>query len=189
MEIDKRTGLLRGVRYVASPNCDTRPDVEDIQLVVIHGISLPPGRFGGSYIEQLFTNKLEINDHPYFHEVKNLKVSAHIVIRREGDIIQFVPFSARAWHAGESEYKGRNNCNNFSIGIELEGVDDIPYSELQYDSLATVINSLLKTYQNLSSKQITGHSNISPHRKTDPGEAFDWEYLYKKLKCSHKLLN
>ncbi len=186
MKIDKNSGKIQGVHTIASPNHDQRPNSDDISLIVIHGISIPPGRFGGGYIEQLFTNKLSITEHPYFQEIINLRVSAHLLINRDGIITQFVPFHERAWHAGESKYKGREHCNDFSIGIELEGVDDIPYTEEQYTQLAEVLHKLYDLYPLLSRHTMTGHSDIAPGRKTDPGQAFDWDYLDLKLDMQQK---
>ena len=167
-----------------SPNCDARPDESDISLIVIHGISLPPGKFGDDYIDQLFTNKLNMNAHPYFKEISGLKVSSHLLIRRDGELVQYVPLQKRAWHAGVSSYKNRENCNDFSIGIELEGADETPYSDIQYQVLAETIKSLLQSYPALSEDTIAGHSDIAPGRKTDPGIAFDWQYLSRLLSAS-----
>jgi len=172
-------GLLSSALQVNSPNCDDRPDSDDIQLVVIHGISLPPGEFGGGYIEQLFTNCLNPDEHPYFKEIKGLKVSTHLLVNRDGIITQFVPFQKRAWHAGESCYKDRQCCNDFSIGIELEGTDDEPYTDRQYESLNNIIKVLQDTYPALTRDNIVGHCDIAPQRKTDPGLAFDWSRIEK----------
>lgn len=168
---------LTGVCFVESPNCDDRPDDGDISLVVIHGISLPPGEFGGTNIDALFTNTLDENAHPYFSEISALKVSSHLLIKRQGEITQYVPFNKRAWHAGESNYKGRTCCNDYSIGIELEGTDTEPYTDAQYSALNNVLNLLVNSYSNLSFANITGHCDIAPGRKTDPGAAFDWQRL------------
>jgi AmpD protein len=165
---------LTDATWVASPNFDERPDSSDISLIVIHCISLPPGQFGNAYIDQLFTNKLNPSDHAYFKEVHHLRVSSHLLIKRCGQIMQYVPFDKRAWHAGKSSYQGREKCNDFSIGIELEGTEWVDYTEVQYEQLAKVINALLQTYPKLSTQAITGHSNIAPERKTDPGPSFDW---------------
>lgn len=164
---------------VPSPNFDDRPDGR-IDLLVIHSISLPPGEFGGPYIEQLFTNKLVPEFHPYFREIAQLKVSAHLLIRRNGELIQFVPFDKRAWHAGASCYGDESNCNDFSIGIELEGTDDQAYDKRQYTRLAEVTRLLIEHYPAISEERITGHSDIAPQRKTDPGPGFDWQ-LYRQL--------
>jgi AmpD protein len=181
MRIDPASHLIVGVRYAPSPNFDERPESVPLSLVVVHNISLPPNEFGGPYIEQLFTNQLDPSVHPYFEEIKDHKVSAHILIRRDGEIVQFVPFNNRAWHAGESKYKGCENCNDFAIGIELEGADETPYEEHQYLVLATLIDSLRMAYPSLSKEDIVGHSDIAPGRKTDPGLAFNWQNLHELL--------
>jgi len=181
MRIDPASHTVVGVRYEPSPNFDERPVSTLLSLVVVHNISLPPNEFGGPYIEQLFTNQLNPSEHPYFEEIKDHKVSAHILIRRDGEVVQFVPFNKRAWHAGESEYKGCENCNDFAIGIELEGADETPYEEVQYLVLATLVDSLRMVYPSLSKEDIVGHSDIAPGRKTDPGIAFNWETLREQL--------
>jgi AmpD protein len=150
-------------------------------LVVLHGISLPPGQFGGREIEQLFTNTLDWDSHDYFDEIRGLKVSTHLLIRRDGELVQFVPLTERAWHAGDSCFQGRSNCNDCSIGIELEGEDELPYDDRQYDTLISVLAAMLTTYPELSARRIAAHSDISPGRKTDPGPAFDWLRLYDGL--------
>lgn len=157
-----------------SPNYDARPDAADISLLVIHCISLPPEQFGGPYIEQLFCNELDSNAHPYFRDIAQLKVSAHVLIRRDGELLQFVPFDQRAWHAGVSRYRGRERCNDFSIGIELEGSVNQPYREPQYRRLIQLTELLLKHYPKLNRERIVGHSEIAPGRKDDPGDYFDW---------------
>lgn len=172
---------LRAATQVASPNCDDRPDPEDISLLVIHCISLPPEQFEGDYIDQLFCNGLDPDEHPYFKDIYRLKVSAHLLIRRDGSIRQYVPFNRRAWHAGESRYQGRERCNDFSIGIELEGSVTQAYTDAQYLQLAEVIKVLLANYPGLSRKRIAAHSDIAPGRKTDPGPLFDWERFYGLL--------
>lgn len=164
-----------------SPNQNDRPDPDQIDLIVIHGISLPPGEFGGEFIDALFNNCLDPNGHPYFKEIQGLEVSAHVLIRRDGTAEQYVPFDRRAWHAGVSEYEGRERCNDFSIGIELEGTDDCPYDDRQYLSLERVIRCLLAHYPSLSKKRIAGHCDIAPGRKTDPGPCFDWDRLNQLL--------
>ncbi len=181
MRVDPASHTVVGVRYVPSPNFDERPDGTLLSLVVVHNISLPPNEFGGLYIEQLFTNQLDPNEHPYFEEIKDHKVSAHILIRRDGEVVQFVPFNKRAWHAGKSEYKGCENCNDFAIGIELEGTDEKPYDEVQYLVLATLVDSLRMAYPSLRKEDIVGHSDIAPGRKTDPGHAFQWNQLHDLL--------
>lgn len=177
MCVDPNTGLLTGVRYVQSPNVDRRPPGVHPELIVVHGISLPPGEFGGAWIDQLFTNRLDTLAHPYFASIRELKVSAHVLIRRNAEIVQYVPFHRRAWHAGPSCYRGRARCNDFSIGIELEGSDDLGYEAGQYHALAAVVIALIEAYPSLSREHIVGHADIAPGRKTDPGPAFDWQHL------------
>jgi N-acetyl-anhydromuramoyl-L-alanine amidase len=174
LRIDAVTGLLAGVRQVLSPHFDARPAGVAPELLVVHGISLPPGEFGGPWIDRLFTGTLPRDAHPEFRERAGLRVSAHALIRRDGEIVQYVPFGARAWHAGQSEYRGRFACNDFSIGVELEGTDDMPYTDAQYRALAALAAALLATYATLSAPAIVGHSDVAPGRKTDPGGAFDW---------------
>ena len=174
VSVDSEQGLLRGVRLCSSPNFDPRPAGCQPELIVVHGISLPPGCFGGEWIEALFMNRLDRDADPYFVEVCNLRVSSHVLIQRNGEITQYVPFDQRAWHAGESCYQGRSACNDFSIGIELEGCDTVPYENRQYRRLDEVVRALLSVYPSLSAEHIVGHSDIAPGRKTDPGEAFDW---------------
>jgi len=181
MDIDQETGLLDIARQQPSPNQDKRPDEIDIGLIVVHGISLPPGKFGNNYIDQLFCNQLNPNEHPYFKEISGLKVSSHLLVRRDGEVVQYVPFQKRAWHAGVSCYDKRDCCNDFSIGIEMEGEDATPYTDIQYQVLAKVIKNLIKAYPDLNEKMIVGHSDIAPGRKTDPGTAFDWGFLNKLL--------
>lgn len=206
LRIDKsmqiRAHRLVGCRQRHSPNCNDRPNDTDISLLVIHGISLPPGHYGGPHIDQLFCNRLSSSDHPYFSTICGLEVSSHLLIRRDGETIQYVPFDQRAWHAGQSRYGDRENCNDFSIGIELEGTDDAPYETEQYRQLAKLSNALIKTYPLIRQSNkapikgpndyfekarirgfhIVGHSDIAPARKTDPGSSFDWE-------CYQNLLN
>jgi len=164
-----------------SPNRDERPDGAQPELIVLHGISLPPGEFGGGEIESLFMNGLDWDAHPYFGEIRGLEVSSHLLIRRDGSVLQFVPFGERAWHAGESCFRGRHRCNDYSIGIELEGEDETPYEDVQYEALQGVISALCGAYPGLSVRQIAGHCDIAPGRKTDPGPAFDWLRLYDGL--------
>ena len=164
-------GWLHGVRRVPSPNCDARPAGEAVRLVVIHAISLPPNEFGGPEIVQLFTNRLDPGAHPYFREIHGLRVSAHFLVRRDGELIQFVPCSRRAWHAGVSKWRDRERCNDFSIGIELEGCDQLPFEDVQYLTLNRVLAEL---YRHYSIEGVVGHSDIAPGRKTDPGPCFDW---------------
>lgn len=182
MLINPKTGLLEDVTYLASPNCDPRPTGSRVDLLVVHGISLPPGEFGGPYINSLFTNQLDPNTHPYFRTIAQLKVSAHVLIRRDGLLTQFVPFQQRAWHAGESKFAGRAHCNDFSIGIELEGTDEVPYEVIQYQQLARLVKTIQQVYPAITEDRIVGHSDIAPGRKTDPGPAFDWHYLRSLLK-------
>jgi AmpD protein len=172
--IDPATGFLVGVRYLPSPNCDDRPPGVAIDLLVIHGISLPPGEYGGPYIDQLFTNTLSHGKHPYFATLVDARVSAHVLIRRQGEMTQYVPFNRRAWHAGVSAYKGRERCNDFSIGVELEGTDTDAYTDVQYSRLATLCRLLMKHWPAITPECIVGHSDIAPGRKTDPGPGFDW---------------
>lgn len=181
MIIDTDNGLLVEARQVASPNWDERPAGCVPELIVIHGITLPPGQFGGPWIDALFTNTLDPSAHPFFAAIQQLQVSSHLLIRRDGEVVQYVPFTKRAWHAGKSSYGGRERCNDFSIGIELEGTDETPYEVVQYQQLARVIAALLHTYPTLSSSRITGHSDIAPGRKTDPGPYFQWQQLYALL--------
>ncbi len=180
MKINRSTGILNNIEFITSPNCDARPDNVEMSLLVIHSISLPPNQFDGPYISQLFCNQLNPSDHPFFEEIKDLKVSAHLLIRRDGEMIQYVPFHKRAWHAGISEYNGQTNCNDFSIGIEMEGTDHEPYEAIQYQQLAKVTQQLMCVYPTLTQKNITGHCDIAPGRKTDPGIFFDWG-KYRRL--------
>lgn len=167
-------GRLSGARQLPSPNCDARPDPADISLLVIHAISLPPDRFGGAWIDDLFTNRLDPAAHPYFATIHTLRVSAHLLIRRDGEVVQYVPLTERAWHAGVSSFRGRERCNDFSIGIELEGCDTQAFTDRQYRQLVTATRALLTAYPRLSHEAIVGHSDIAPGRKTDPGPCFDW---------------
>ncbi len=168
-------GWLDCARRIDSPNCDARPPDAAVTLLVIHNISLPPGEFGGPGVEQLFTNRLDPAAHPYYATIHSLRVSAHFFIRRDGELIQFVPCSRRAWHAGASSWRGRERCNDFSIGVELEGSDEQPFSAVQYASLNRLIRALRQAYPTLVDR--AGHSDIAPGRKTDPGPYFDWEKL------------
>jgi len=181
LAIDSATGLIAGVRQVLSPHFDTRPAGAVPELLVIHGISLPPGEFGGPWIDRLFTGTLPWEAHPYFTEIKGLRASAHALIRRDGQIVQYVPFGERAWHAGKSEYGGRSACNDFSIGVELEGTDDTPYTDAQYEQLIALTVALLAAYPSISEDAIVGHSDIAPGRKTDPGPSFDWSRYRTQL--------
>jgi N-acetyl-anhydromuramoyl-L-alanine amidase len=174
MKIDKTSGLVEGARFVASPNCDARPGTNRPEVLVIHAISLPPGEFGGSAIEQLFCNRLDPGGHPYYAEISHLEVSAHLLVRRDGSVTQFVPLHLRAWHAGQSECEGRTRVNDFSVGIELEGTDDVPFTDAQYRTLAELTDLIRAAYPAITAARIYGHSDISPGRKTDPGPHFDW---------------
>lgn len=177
MKVDPATGLVPGVRQVLSPHFDARPVAMDISLIVIHGISLPPGEFGGPQIEQFFTGNLRSEAHPYFQEIAGQRVSAHLLVRRDGQLVQFVAFHRRAWHAGKSSYAGREACNDYSIGIELEGTDELCYESAQYATLKSIISALLDAYPTLAAERIVGHSDVAPGRKTDPGAMFDWTWL------------
>lgn len=168
---------LEGVPQKESPNCDERTDPARISLIVIHNISLPAGHFGGPYIEALFRNELDPMVHADFAELQDLRVSSHLLLRRDGAMIQFVPFDRRAWHAGESTYEGVSGCNDYSVGIELEGTDDTPYNSRQYRELAAVCRLLIDHYPLMNETRIVGHSDIAPGRKSDPGPAFDWGRL------------
>ena len=179
--VDKATGLVEQAAQVPSPNSDARPDGADPSLIVIHGISLPPGEFGGPHIEALFTNSLDWDAHPYFQEIRGVQVSAHVLVRRDGSLIQFVPFTRRAWHAGESCFRGAERCNDFSIGLELEGEDETPYDDRQYTALQALIGAIRDAYPSISAREIAAHSDIALGRKTDPGPAFDWLRLYDGL--------
>ncbi|HSD43567.1 MAG TPA: 1,6-anhydro-N-acetylmuramyl-L-alanine amidase AmpD [Burkholderiales bacterium] len=164
-------GLASGARFIPSPNCDDRPPGEAVRLIVIHNISLPPGEFGGDDIARLFCNTLDCSAHPYYDGLRDLRVSAHFLVRRWGEIVQFVQCTRRAWHAGESTWRGRTCCNDFSIGIELEGADAVPYADAQYAALAALTAALMRAYP---VEEVLGHADIAPGRKTDPGSAFDW---------------
>ncbi len=175
------SGLLSAAAYVPSPNCDDRPGGANIELLVIHNISLPPGEFGGPGIVDLFTNHLDPRAHPYYREIQGLKVSSHFLIRRDGELIQFVPCVRRAWHAGQSAWRGRSRCNDFSVGVELEGADDQPFADSQYAVLADLTRALQRAYP---IQGCVGHSDIAtpPGRKTDPGPHFDWARFRSLIK-------
>jgi AmpD protein len=175
--VDATTGWLDGIRRIESPNSDDRPSGTDLDLIVVHGISLPPGRYGEGWIDRFFCNELPAAADPYFATIAELKVSAHVLVARDGALTQYVPFNRRAWHAGRSAYCGRGACNDFSVGIELEGTDDTPYMRAQYESLAALVRALRTAYPSLRGAEIVGHSDIAPGRKTDPGPAFDWRAL------------
>lgn len=179
--VDPGDGVIRPGTQCLSPNQDDRPAGMRPELIIIHSISLPPGEFGGPQVEQLFTNCLDWDDHPYFEEIRGLTVSAHLLIRRDGELVQFVPLVRRAWHAGESRFRGRAGCNDFSIGIELEGEDETPYTDAQYTHLLAVTRAIFKSYPDITARHIAGHCDVSPGRKSDPGPAFDWLRLYDGL--------
>ena len=175
--VDAGSGLLAEARQVPSPNADDRPAGVVPDLIVVHGISLPPGEYGGPWIDQLFQNRLPADAHPYFAQVAALRVSSHLLIRRDGGAVQYVPFNRRAWHAGRSSYQGREACNDYSVGIELEGTDEEPYAAPQYVNLAAAIRALCRAYPSLDPHRLAGHDEVSPGRKTDPGPAFEWPRL------------
>lgn len=171
------TGWLSTAYQQPSPNCDARPEGMEIELIVIHNISLPPGVFDGDAVIDLFTNRLDWDAHPYYQGIRGLKVSTHFFIRRDGSLIQFVPCSLRAWHAGVSSWQGCERCNDFSIGIELEGTDDLPFTNAQYATLAPLVKQLKQAYP---IRAVVGHSDIAAGRKTDPGPHFDWQRLHEQ---------
>ena len=179
-EFSIQQGLLSTAEYIPSPNVNERPD-NDISLLVIHNISLPPGEFGSNDITQLFLNQLDPSKHPYFEHIHTLKVSSHILIRRTGQVIQYVPFHKRAWHAGQSIFAGQTQCNDFAIGIELEGTDDLPDEPVQYHTLAKITSAIQREYPKIKESRITGHEHIAPGRKTDPGKAFDWALYFSLI--------
>jgi AmpD protein len=164
-------GMCADAQWVPSPHCDARPEEARVELIVVHNISLPPGEFGERWIDDLFLGRLDPEAHPYFRDIADLKVSSHFLIRRDGSLVQFVPCEMRAWHAGASSWKGRQRCNDFAVGIELEGSDDVPFAEPQYETLAALTDALHARYGKLD---LAGHSDIAPGRKTDPGPFFDW---------------
>jgi AmpD protein len=177
LRVETATGLLTGVRQVLSPYFNARPPETPPELIIVHGISLPPGEYGGPWIDRLFTGGLPWDEHPYFKQIEGLRASCHVLVARDGACTQYVPFGERAWHAGVSEYRTRTGCNDFSIGIELEGSDETPYADAQYAALTELIAVLLNAYPSLSPEHIVGHSDVAPGRKTDPGPAFDWVRL------------
>ncbi len=174
MAYEIRDGWLHPARVVPSPNHDQRPPDMTIDLLVIHNISLPPGEFGGPWIDALFTNQLDRHAHPSFESIYAMRVSSHLLIRRQGEVVQYVAFDRRAWHAGASRFEGRERCNDFSIGIELEGSDHTAFEEAQYAQLLLVTRALMSAYPAINAQRITGHQHIAPGRKTDPGPFFDW---------------
>jgi AmpD protein len=177
VKINLTTGLLDAADFFPSPHFNHRPEGMEIDMVVVHNISLPPAEFGTNCVQQFFCGTLDFTGHPFFEGIKELRVSAHLFLRRDGSLLQFVPFHERAWHAGVSTFDGRSGCNDFSIGIELEGTDDLPYEKIQYQRLAEVIAALQLAYPAIMRKQIVGHSDIAPGRKTDPGPSFEWAAL------------
>lgn len=181
MEFAIESGWLAPVRRLPSCNDDERPAGADIDLLVIHAISLPPGEFGGPWIDAFFTNQLDPAAHAYFQDIYTLRVSAHLLIRRDGEVVQYVPFHRRAWHAGVSCFDGRERCNDFSIGAELEGCDDEAFSDMQYATLAVITRCLMRHYSGITLDRIVGHSDIAPGRKTDPGPCFDWSRYRSSL--------
>jgi len=182
LRVDAASGRLLGARQVDSPNCDDRPAGQAPELLVVHGISLPPGAYGGPWIDALFTNTLQADEHPYFATLAGLRVSAHLLVRRDGSVVQYVPFHRRAWHAGASRWRGRERCNDFSIGIELEGTDATAYEPAQYVTLGLVAAELCRAYPTLAPEAVVGHSDVAPGRKSDPGIAFDWPLLRARLR-------
>ncbi|MDI3323617.1 1,6-anhydro-N-acetylmuramyl-L-alanine amidase AmpD [Pontibacterium granulatum] len=175
------SGVVYGALQVPSPNFNDRPESETVSLLVLHNISLPPGQFGGGYVERFFQNQLPVDEHPYFAEIQDLQVSAHLLIARDGAVTQFVNLNARAWHAGLSQFDGREQCNDFSIGIELEGTDDQPFTDTQYAVLAELTQAIQLAYPAVMSDRIAGHSDIAPGRKTDPGPCFDWQRFRNEI--------
>ncbi|MGL1112103.1 1,6-anhydro-N-acetylmuramyl-L-alanine amidase AmpD [Vibrio vulnificus] len=173
-------GWLEGVKRVSSPFFDARPQGAPISLLVVHNISLPPGQFGGRYIEDFFQGQLDPSEHPFFQVIHQMRVSAHCLIKRDGEVVQFVSFDDRAWHAGASSFAGVERCNDYSIGIELEGSDFVAYTEAQYQALSELSKTLMRQYPCITLPRITGHQYIAPLRKTDPGLSFDWRY-YRTL--------
>ncbi len=174
-KVDSATGLMHGARFVPSPNHDARPEGAEIEVLVVHAISLPPGKFGGPGVEQLFCNRLDPDEDPYYRDIHTLKVSAHFLIRRDGEVVQFVALHRRAWHAGESYCEGRTRVNDFSIGIELEGTETDLFEEIQYSRLVEVTTAIMRAYSAITVSRIYGHSDIAPGRKADPGHGFDWD--------------
>jgi len=181
LTLDIDSGIIEEARQVCSPNFDERPADCGPELIVVHSIALPPGEFGGPWIDHLFCNCLDPAEHQYFEEVHELRVSSHLLIRRDGELVQYVPLTSRAWHAGPSSYQGREACNDFSVGIELEGDEVTPYAAPQYEMLADVIRTLRLNYPDLAKAPLVGHSDIAPGRKTDPGDVFDWPRLNQLL--------
>lgn len=182
MRIRLEDGWASGVKASPSPHCNSRPPEDRISLLVIHNISLPPGEFGGGFVQPFFAGTLDAGLHPYFAEIASLRVSAHFLIERDGTITQFVSCLQRAWHAGASSYGRRSDCNDFSIGVELEGADTVPYTAAQYESLLALTRGLMSAYPDITPHRITGHEFIAPGRKSDPGPAFDWQGYFRGLR-------
>lgn len=174
MNLDLQTGVVDAARFVCSPNCDTRPATAVVDTLVIHSISLPPGQYEGGFVEDFFCNRLDPSCHDFFAGIQDLRVSAHFFIRRDGELLQFVPTQQRAWHAGRSKLYGREEVNDFSVGIELEGTDEEPFTDVQYDVLAELTRCLMLAYPGIDAQRIVGHHDVAPGRKTDPGPFFDW---------------
>ena len=179
MEIENH--IFKNIKFLNSPNYNERPYNSKISLIVLHAISLPPNVYGKNYVEDFFMNKLKASDHDYFYQIKDLKVSSHLYIKRNGKMIQFVPLNKRAWHAGESSYEGIKDCNDYSIGIELEGSDSDYFSDEQYKTLIKTTKSIIKNYSEIDKDKIVGHSDIAPGRKTDPGNKFEWNRYFNAL--------
>ena len=176
-QLERASGRVAPARFAASPNCDRRPNETEIDVLVLHAISLPPRCYNGDYIEQFFTNRLDFKSHPYFAQLQEVKVSAHFLIKRSGELLQFVATHKRAWHAGQSSFCGRQEVNDFSLGIELEGCDEEPFESTQYDVLINLTRFLMDCYPAILPHHIVGHNDIAPNRKTDPGACFDWQRL------------
>ena len=187
LDLNITDGWLNGVRRVVSPHFDQRPEPSDISLLVIHYISLPPEQFGGGYVDDFFQGKLDPKVHPYFNEIYQIRVSAHCLIERDGRVTQYVSFNARAWHAGLSSFEGREKCNDFSIGIELEGSNQQPFTEAQYRELAVLTKRIMAAYPQITKQRIVGHCDIAPERKIDPGRYFDWNYYLNLLDLREEL--
>jgi AmpD protein len=178
----RATGHIAAARWCASPNFNERPPGKQPSLLVVHNISLPPGQFSGDAVEQFFCNQLDASAHPYFQTIADLEVSSHLLVRRDGSVLQFVNLRDRAWHAGRSSFEGETECNDFSIGIELEGTDETPYTDAQYERLSVLSALIMKAWPEITIARVTGHSDIAPGRKTDPGPAFDWPRFQSQVK-------
>jgi len=177
----RNDGWIEGARACPSPNYNQRPPGQSVSLLVIHNISLPPGRFGGRHVEDFFLNRLDCGSDPYFRQIEGLKVSAHLFVRRDGELVQFVSLHDRAWHAGRSSFEGQVECNDYSVGVELEGTDHEPYAECQYETLLQLTRLLMAGFPELTAERIVGHEHVAPGRKTDPGPAFDWQRYLDQL--------